>query len=521
MPTEMHLANTLLRRFIACAVGALALLAAVPAGAQTPPALKLQLRGPTQAFVGMVAVYEVLEAQGIAINTTWVFDPQPKGTLPPPVSERQPPGPASSKAQGWHTPGTHVVRALAQTPDGRQASADLTVEVVGPPIAVTSGSTCALTQAGGVRCWGWNASGTVGINDYAPQKLPVNVGVIEPAVGVTLGGDFACALLAPGTAKCWGSNESGQLGTSLSLGSGVVWTPLAVQGFTEPLVGLSAFRYGACALARSGAVSCWGLNNLGQLGPQGVGKEMSATPVPIGLSDAVAIAAGSDGGETICALKRDRTVVCWGDNALGQLGIGSNAQGFSPTPQTVLVAANQPLRNVLALQGGASRFCAIVEGASLEMHCWGRMPGTGDRYFAGLQGPAAVRQISSGPWNDCMLAGPSARPSYTCRGDNGYGQALGNGQTSSGSTQPAPVQGINPAAVMAFAISGKHQCVLLNDGKAFCMGEGSDGQLGQGALQNALTPVQVQAGNVPFWGLPVPKTAPIAVRAAGAGSQVP
>ncbi len=82
----------------------------------------------------------------------------------------------------------------------------------------------------------------------------------------------------------------------------------------------------SCALFKSGVVKCWGNNDVGQLGLGDARhrgdalNDMGDALPPVNLSRAAkAIAAG---GNHTCALLDDNTVKCWGDNFGGQLGLG-------------------------------------------------------------------------------------------------------------------------------------------------------------------------------------------------------
>ena len=72
---------------------------------------------------------------------------------------------------------------------------------------------CALTDGGGVKCWGYNIYGQLGdgtiTNRWAPGKM-IN---LAGNVSSTGAGEFhTCAVLTTGAVQCWGHNNYGQLG---------------------------------------------------------------------------------------------------------------------------------------------------------------------------------------------------------------------------------------------------------------------------------------------------------------------
>ena len=125
-------------------------------------------------------------------------------------------------------------------------------------------------------------------------------------------------MLNDGTIRSAGSNISGMLGNGAWSDSSV---PVQVSGINNALA-VSSFNDGACALLATGAVSCWGGGNDGELGNGTSGfNTLSNVPVSVSnLNDATSIAAGNF---FTCAVRSAGNVVCWGDNYWGELGNGT------------------------------------------------------------------------------------------------------------------------------------------------------------------------------------------------------
>ena len=71
-----------------------------------------------------------------------------------------------------------------------------------------------------------------------------------------------CARQTTGAVYCWGGNDVGQLGVG---DTAIHRTPTRV-GKSNSWVGVTSARTHNCARHTSGAVYCWGVNTYGQLG---------------------------------------------------------------------------------------------------------------------------------------------------------------------------------------------------------------------------------------------------------------
>jgi alpha-tubulin suppressor-like RCC1 family protein/uncharacterized protein YjdB len=124
--------------------------------------------------------------------------------------------------------------------------------------------TCALDGAGGVLCWGSNSSGQLASAGPPPgHGWPTRAAVPVTLVSLVAGGEHTCGLTAAGAAYCWGSNSKGQLGNGTSGGTFVPAGPVS-GGLT--FVSLSAGGSHTCGVTPDGAIFCWGANASGQLG---------------------------------------------------------------------------------------------------------------------------------------------------------------------------------------------------------------------------------------------------------------
>ncbi len=178
---------------------------------------------------------------------------------------------------------------------------------------------------------------------------------------VSAGSDYTCGDGSDGKLYCWGYNSSGRLGDGTTTDR---WTPVAVQAPAGVVLsGVVAGEAHTCADGSDGKVYCWGLNFFGQLG-DGTNTERW-TPVAVEAPEGVVLSGVVAGAWHTCAHGSDDELYCWGANADGQLGDGTNTS--RPTPVAVQAPAGVMLSGVSA--GLGAHTCA--HGSDGKVYCWG------------------------------------------------------------------------------------------------------------------------------------------------------
>jgi alpha-tubulin suppressor-like RCC1 family protein len=368
--------------------------------------------------------------------------------------------------------------------------------------------TCALTLRGEVLCWGLNDFGQVGgtaTNDcpdpeHACNPMPLLVeGLGSDVTAIDAGFVHTCALTNAGGVKCWGSNSYGELGDGTTTDSS---TPVDVVGLSGPVAALTAGGLHNCVSLVSGAVQCWGRNEAGQLGaptsescpaPVGALFPCSTTPVAVEtLSNVVSVVAGSYSN---CAISSTGGVKCWGNNEYGGLGDGTAGDGLEATLDNYSTLATSVVgldSGVAAVTAGAWHTCALLAIGGAK--CWGLnfqgQLGTGTtspdppygastpQDVVGFSGDVA--SVEAGGLFTCAL---TTGGGVKCWGLNLYGQ-LGDGTTETRAT-PTDVAGLTSgvAGIAPAAPGGFHACAIMAAGGIKCWGRHEHGEVGDGATQ--------------------------------------
>lgn len=263
-------------------------------------------------------------------------------------------------------------------------NADATALLPHPPqikqIAAGYLHTCAIRGDDSLVCWGIEGDGRIGrmngnIGDQ-PNELADLTGIVSDVSDVATGPTHGCAI-AGESLWCWGENGHGEVGDG-EPSPAAAPTNLTALGHFESgsVTAVAAGRKHTCAVVDRAEVSCWGLNDAGQLGASAPVSADEPRPVPTRLPDikvteAQQIVQIVAGHAHSCMLIDDASgaarVSCWGDNSERQLGHRTEAL-FETTPVDIDVGteANPPVQISAHL---GHHTCAVLLGG--EVWCWG------------------------------------------------------------------------------------------------------------------------------------------------------
>ncbi len=346
-------------------------------------------------------------------------------------------------------------------------------------VAVSAGNshTCALTDTGGVWCWGLNSDGQLGDGTSADSTILVGVSGLSSGISdISAGYWHTCALTTGGGVKCWGFNDSGQLGVVTGDRSKV---PVDVTGLSSGVSAIAGGGYHTCALTTTGAVWCWGADSSGQLGDNA--NSSSVLPVAV-TSLSAGVTAIAAGFTHTCAVASGAVVKCWGANTYGELGDGTNTDSNVP----VNVSG---LSGVSAVAGGYDHTCALTTAGAAK--CWGynfyghlgNGTNTDSNVPVNVNGMASgIAMISAGYDHTSAVTTAGAGK---CWGWNEKGE-LGNGNNTD-TNVPVNVSDLS-TGLSKMSAGRRYTCGLISGGRLMCWGLNDDGQLGTGTNNDSNVP---------------------------------
>ncbi|MES2598788.1 MAG: choice-of-anchor D domain-containing protein [Verrucomicrobiota bacterium] len=325
----------------------------------------------------------------------------------------------------------------------------------------------ALTTEGKVYSWGSSYSGQLGyLGGDGRSAYPVQTDAGSSLAGKTVvaiaaGANHSLALCSDGTVSAWGSNTQGELGaaggTQLSIPVQVNNTGVsALMGKT--VTAITAGRFHSVALCSDGKVAAWGANSNAQLGNGFESGGSLPRAVVYGVLAGKRVLSVKAGPMHTLALCSDGTLVSWGSNLNGSLGIGTTGNPSEPVAVSTAEGSSALFGKTVVSMAAADQCLALCSDGTVAE--WGRS----------LLSPVAV-------------------------------------STAEG------VSALHGKTVTAVAVGSGHNLALCSDGSLASWGANSRGQLGDNSTTTRSVPglvsteedVSVLAG-LPVTGLPVSLT---------------
>lgn len=131
-------------------------------------------------------------------------------------------------------------------------------------IAAGAHQVCATTKQGSVKCWGEVRYSQIP-GSTQPESLPVDVtAATGSARNVIMSGMAACVQLFTGGVRCWGSNQQGQVGIGSSETGAIPPSDLALPE-TFRFSTSSGAAHHICGITNTN-ILCWGFNAFAQVG---------------------------------------------------------------------------------------------------------------------------------------------------------------------------------------------------------------------------------------------------------------
>jgi alpha-tubulin suppressor-like RCC1 family protein len=346
----------------------------------------------------------------------------------------------------------------------------------------------AISTDGSVYAWGDNSRGQLGTGNTTGSLIPVKISLPSPAKSVSAGQYYSAVVLEDGTAYAWGVNSAGQLGVGSTTDSLV---PLQVDAPTGvQFESVSAGSYHTLAVTIAGDVYGWGADDFGQVGNWDATPVEKYSPVPVAIPGSPEIVEVSAGHTHSLARSATGAVFAWSFNHVGQLGQDPFDLSHTFVPVEVPLPGGEQAVDISA--GQDSSFAVAADGTA---YSWG------DNTYGQLGNPFYgmpdytpdevwttdynIEAISAGDQHTLALTNAGGVEAW---GQGDFGQLGRNSLLDS--QVPVPVSLPTGTIITEVSAGGSHSLALTDEGRILAWGEGSLGQLGNGATWDYVFPIQ-------------------------------
>jgi alpha-tubulin suppressor-like RCC1 family protein len=395
-------------------------------------------------------------------------------------------------------------------------------------LLVTAVSAAALASSPGLAraaggfpavAWGANHQTQLGAGYRSGRQLsPVPVLGLSNITSVDAGYHFSIALLSDGTLRAWGGNDKGQLGDGTREETG---TPAEVVGLKE-VTQVAVGGLHDLALLKNGTVWSWGAAEYGERGNGESGFEAEAKEkepnypprdVPAKVPSLEHVVAINANGPDL-ALLENGTLMAWGENEFGALGLGEGGPEDCKGEVGVLPCSTIPravklpegAKAVSIAGGGEGAYVLLSTG---EVLAWGNnghgQLGNGSTTASSVPTAVDLRKLEEEVKTKLEVASLSGGNLFALAllrtgevidwGANGVGELGGTSNEecknvpNSCSKTPRLVGGL---AQVSSVSGGRSFSLVLKGGTIYAFGDNEPwGQLGVGSLANTNVPTAI------------------------------
>ncbi len=328
----------------------------------------------------------------------------------------------------------------------------------------------AIDGLGRLYTWGNNDKGQLGLGDYTSRNTPTRVKLDDEAVGVWCGDKVTIVQLKDNSTYVFGDNSGSLLGMKSK--SSILNKPTANEYLSGTAIEKLVFGSGYALAIIGSDVYGWGSNVSSRLGANG-----KTVTYPEIIDSAVRGASDIAAGDNFALALVGETLFGWGANSSRQLGMDTDSRVVETPVQITITDRKENELSFSAVSASGDHVIAIAKDG--DVYAWGGNTsgqlGTEDYR---LRKPTKVSYAGSAvaTSSDFSAVIDDITDGITLCGNNSKGQ-LGDGTTKNSNTFSKAI--MDDVASMSLG-NGFGGCITDN-GRLFCWGDNSYGQVGNGA----------------------------------------